>query len=126
MFDVMHHHKYSETKHVNVTETRSPTDESVRMLMDLEKAAKDKIIASMSLENNVIHAVIHHESMYIDCTNLFRIIYQINGEKRTLDARLPVSKIEDAMEQIYKTLAEDIAGYLISNTMTPPYKNAFK
>lgn len=42
---------------VSVTEKRAPTDESVRLLKEMESAVREKVVESVRVERNGIKAV---------------------------------------------------------------------
>ncbi len=98
-----------------ITEQRAPTDESVRLLKEMEGAAREKLLESVRVQNCGIDAVLHR---YEDCLTQqtrFLIIYKINGEQRRVEHSeysmdLTIQKIGDAL---WKALADDIAGVLL-------------
>ena len=77
--DQHHSHVYS------VTEKRAPTDESVKLLKEMEKAAEEKLLGSIRIENCPIDCVIHamKDSLNLDLNFLVRM--KING--KTIDVR---------------------------------------
>jgi hypothetical protein len=49
----------SQTHRHVITEKRAPTDESVRLLKEMEQTARDKFLGSIRLENCPIDCVVH-------------------------------------------------------------------
>ena len=68
------------SQHHTITENRAPTDESVRLLKEMEKAAQDKLLGSIRLENCPIDCVIHSykDSFGLDLQFIVRL--KVNGQ----------------------------------------------
>lgn len=68
-------------------EYRAPTDESVRLLMDMEEAARRKLMAVLRLDNNLFKATVHIFRAPLEGKNKITIRYQLNGQDfdRTFD-----------------------------------------
>lgn len=61
MFDTHHHHSTKHVpyeKKVTVTVNRAPTDKSVELLNEFQEKAKDNIIDTILIENNVINGAV--------------------------------------------------------------------
>lgn len=69
------------TENVNITEKRAPTDESVRLLMEMEKAAKEKILKSIKLDANHIKGqfILSHDHHNLYETIMFHFV--LNGKE---------------------------------------------
>lgn len=70
--------QYVTTK---VVEKRAPTDESVRLLAEMEKAARDKIIGSIPLTDNALtgHMVVARE--YATNETATTVAFSLNGQR---------------------------------------------
>lgn len=104
--DMTHNHYHN----VNVTEKRAPTDESVRLLKELEKAAFDKMLGSFELPSNVVRSRVAVNQDPLRWKNQFYILTEINGKK--YEMRVDVDSDRDRREQIdllYKGLSEQLA-----------------
>lgn len=73
--DANHYHTH------NVTEKRAPTDESVRLLREMEQKAQDEVIQSIRLQNTEFDGVIHVMRNIMDCTTSYRCVFKLNGKK---------------------------------------------
>lgn len=70
---------------VNVTENRAPTDESVKLLREMEQKAQEQVLKAISINNTEVEGVLHMMRNPLSCTYVFRFLYQINGKKMTTD-----------------------------------------
>jgi len=109
----------SVTKNVNVTENRAPTDESVRLLREMEQAVKDKFLKSISLNNNEVSGKFFLEqSMW--GSNIYNFAIMINGKKHMVKFE---NKFENAFDNekdklisgLIKAVAEVIAVEALSS-----------
>ena len=103
--------------HKTVTEKRAPTDESVRLLREMEAKAKDQVIEAMRLTSSSVEAVAHRYDNPMDMRTHFLIHYKLNGQKR--EVRLHIeeykSSIEEQLDAIWKAIAEDMAAVLVGD-----------
>lgn len=106
--DAHHTHTYHEH--------RAPTDQSVALLREMEKAALDKVIQAVRLENCGVDAVLHHMRDSLNDQRRFKIIYKINGERRVVDYDHTETGAFDDREKMLMGLrdafAKDIANVL--------------
>ncbi len=113
-----HYHHVNQT----VNEHRAPTDESVKLLKELEAAALDKIVSSIRIEDNTFTGVIHKmiDPLQLDVTYL--AVYTLNGEKIKTKCTLPcyTTDTQSITKKIRDAIAEDI-----SNRMTASFAQAF-
>ncbi len=96
--------------HVHVTEKRAPTDESVRLLAEFEKAAKDKLIKSIQLKSNTFNGKMFIERSDATLCTTFLIIYEMNGKRHEI--KIPFTWLEDKqdmMQEIINKVARSIA-----------------
>lgn len=50
---IIHQHATSYPSHVSITEKRAPTDESVKLLKEMEEKAEEKLLEACELKNNL-------------------------------------------------------------------------
>lgn len=62
-----------------VTVNRAPTDESVRLLAEMEQKARERVIASMPLTNNCVAGRVIVESNAYDWERVITARVKING-----------------------------------------------
>jgi hypothetical protein len=105
------------TVDMQVVEKRAPTDESVRLLKEMEAEARKKIVEAVRLESNGFKAVIHREDSYESLCTRFYINYELNGRRFQAKANaddLGV-KCADAIDIIRAALADDIARNILGS-----------
>lgn len=101
-----HHHYHN----VNITEKRAPTDESVRLLKELEKAAVDRMIGSFELPSNTIRSRVAVRRDLMGWKNQFLILTEINGKKYEMRVETEVDSDRRAtIDELYKGLSEQLA-----------------
>lgn len=97
-------------EHRTVTEHRAPTDESVRLLDEFQKAAEKRIVESMKIENNEISGVIHRMAPAFDLYTHWKVVFKINGNVHTVDIKTDGDLDRHGqMTEIYKAVADEIA-----------------
>lgn len=80
-----HHHNHD----VDVTVNRAPTDESVRLLKEMEAAAREKMYGRYETEGNALRARWFTERDDLNDKTRVRIQYQLNGKMSNLDLSEP-------------------------------------
>ena len=83
---------YNTTNHprtLEVKEHRAPTDESARLLKELEQEAMNKIVAMGKVEDNVFNAKWYITSDYMAWEDRCRCIFTMNGKEHDFEFRLP-------------------------------------
>lgn len=111
MFDTYNSPTRRVTENVYVTEKRAATDESVRLLKEMEQAARDSVIKSVQLENNVISAVVHTAYDHLSCKHLYAVLMKINGKNHRIDVDVNEWDATDSEKLIF-AVAEAIAKQL--------------
>lgn len=120
MFDTYRVSPSRISVNTTVTEKRAATDDSVRLLKEMEEKARERIVESMILPNNLLSGTVHRQHDIINMAIYFHVHYQLNNVKR--EARTRVidggrESIGENIEAIYKALSEDIARILISESL---------
>lgn len=112
MFDTANYITPTKTEYVTRTvhEHRAPTDESVKLLSEMERKAQDKIEKTVRLETNSLKAVLHHmtEPMNLDVIYVIQLNLNGNRHKCTIQVDSYKSK-EERIQQIVKEYSEFIA-----------------
>lgn len=119
MFDDYHVHQHNHTSHksVDVTIKRAPTDESVRLLKEMETAATAKALSVIRTENTAFDAVIHKMQIALDGATEYAVVFTLNGKQVVTRYRadwIDVRK-NDKMkiaEGIRDAVARDIANHI--------------
>ena len=99
---------------VSVEEKRAPTDESVRLLREMESKAREQVVEALRIESCGVEAVVHRLDVPLDLRSKFAIHYKVNGVKRECYADADwQARPEEHLEAIWKKLASDLAAYLV-------------
>lgn len=126
MFD--RHLHVTERGHqtVTVNHQHAPTDESVKLLREMERAARDKVVQSIRLENSPIDCVIHTQENLMNSQSDFLIFIRINGKQ------LEVRKLFDFdadFEKIAEGLLQATSARIAAELLGPAFgrlPNKFK
>jgi hypothetical protein len=102
-----HHHEH------HTTEKRAPTDESVRLLREVEAEAKAAVVKSVRVANTDIDIVVHKQYDIINDQTLYRMVYSLNGKRRIVNTH--VSTGDPVEQHLVHTLSDDIAIGLLSS-----------
>jgi hypothetical protein len=115
MFQFHNHNSRSEAY---VTEYRAPTDESVRLLKEMESEAKQKIVESITVNNTTFECSVQMNVDPINDRSVYWIVYQLNGKQSKLEVAIPnwmgLSDI-DKINHVRDGLAKDIASNMIGD-----------
>lgn len=107
---------------VNKIEQRAPTDESIRLLREMEYAAEQRLISSVRVTDTTFECVVHEYTSPSDgYSHTWRAIFSLNGKTHTAaytapppyDAKIWVPGLRDA-------IAKEIASQILLATLKPP------
>lgn len=118
-----HYHHASSDVRINVIEKRAATDESVRLLKEMEGEALSKLVLSGHLANNKLEAQWH---VFRDCLSHFYkviIVYKLNGQEYTVSTEVSHHMSED---QRFEHIRNILAQHLVTNILTECVENAPK
>lgn len=106
----VHHHEH-----------RAPTDESVKLLKEMEEKARDKIEEVIRVEGNGFNGVIylHHEMM--DLSIRARAVFDLNGKKMEVEHSLSELKTREELitglrDKIATKIATEVLSVAISQS----------
>lgn len=106
------------THNVKVTEKKAPTDESVRLLREMETAAKEEIVKQITVANNIFNCAIHVLKEPYNLTDKIMTIYDLNGIK--YKNVFEVNRFKGREENIqdwHKSLAEDMVSNMLKKSI---------
>ena len=112
MFDTirtLHSHQHGPSS-VYVTEKRAPTDESVRLLKEMEQKARDKVVASIELDSNLVKGRVYVMKDYLSGKNNFAVLMDINGKR--VEIKVSTNEYESAeaqLQEVYQEIGRQIA-----------------
>jgi len=118
------------TKTVNVTEKRAPTDESVRLLKEMEEAARSKIEDTFVLTNNGFECRIY---TVLECNSydyIITAVYLLNGKKMRSEARISKYDLETAgyekHQKLFQAIQAEVAMDIAREILGPAYMASLK
>ena len=108
---------------ITVTEKRAPTDDSVRLLREMEAKAKAEVIKAVAINDNLFNGVIHTMFDALSYRTTVRLVYSMNGKKLTTDYHIDDSRsLDDSIAGLIDAVARDIAIEILRR----PISNAMK
>lgn len=118
MFDQHHYHRHDTTSRTIITENRAPTDESVRILRDMEDRAEKKVLAAVRVENTPVDMVIHKHHDMRTSDRLYVCIFNVNGHQMRTDYRERLGATrKDVAIGIRDAVASEIANLICAQAM---------
>lgn len=117
MFDNHYHRPESTT--VNVNEKRAPTDESVRLLSEMEAAAVAKVIASIRVADTHFEGVVYSQRDYMNDRLLVSVNFSMNGKKLVAKSHFDGHDEGKDIERLIDSVARQIAVEVLKKCMTP-------
>lgn len=124
-----HFHNHNVRAETHVTERRAPTDESVRLLKEMEFEAKQKIVESITVNNTTFECSIQYSRDGLNDADNYWVLYRLNGKQSKLEIVIPRYKNLTDIEKIIHVrdeLAKDIAANMIDDLLrTERTRNLF-
>lgn len=98
---------------VDVFERRAPTDESVRLLREMEASAREEVVESYRMEGNGFSAILQRSADFASDTTFWRCVFDLNGRRMTeeIDASGPVYQsqvVERLMDKVAKRIVGEV------------------
>lgn len=107
-----------------VTEKRAPTDESVRLLKEMERAAHDKVLKAIHVADMGFECVIHHMEMHLSGQAMLAAVFKLNGKK--MEATYTFTHYRNpSMEDVINGLRDEVAK-VIANEIAPAFNQVHR
>jgi len=108
------------TREVNVTEKRAPTDESVKLLREMEDKARDQFILQVHLPHGPVplSAVVQHDVMRGG--TWFGVKVMVGGHEKVLKWHADIDYRQEhqkAVDAVFKGCCEAVAEVLMEGVM---------
>lgn len=107
---------------VTVTEHRAPTDESVKLLKEMQEKASAALIGAVHVNDTALDAVLQLEEDLASDAVLFRVVFSLNGTKMTVSGSMrsiDVTSAEVALDKIKSAIVGKLATEILRTSMTP-------
>lgn len=99
---------------VDVAEKRAPTDESVRLLKEMERAAEAKVLEAVRCGDNTFACTIHYQDDRFSDQRVFAAIFKLNGRKLRADYRASAdAERDDVIAGIITAISTEIARNIV-------------
>lgn len=120
MFDIHTHRHVTERVRESVTvhEHRAPTDESVRLLREMEQAARDKVVRAIRLENSPIDCVVHAQDNAMTGDREFCVFVRVNGKR--IEVRRSFN-LETTFEAVAEGLLTGVSERIAADLLAPAF-----
>ena len=112
------------THHHSVIERRAPTDESVRLLREMEEAAEKRVLERGELRSNELNVrwSIYHDRVDLDGITV-NCRWKLNGVERTFEFPMcrnmyqdPKSKFIEIRDRLTEKIAEEVLMPLVTDS----------
>lgn len=120
------------TRTVNVHEHRAPTDESVKLLREMEAKAEAEVLKAVSVESNGFTCVVHQSLDVMSDKVRWRAIFKLNGKPMTANTESDPRHerhMQDRLDQFAKLrdeMAKVIATEVLSDAFVALMRERFK
>lgn len=106
------------TQNVNITEKRAPTDESVKLLREMEDKAREQVEQSINVGGNGFECVvnIHKEALSMDTVAV--ALFKLNGRSLRAEARVEGWDRDD-IAKLAPRLRDEVAKELANAILSP-------
>lgn len=109
-----HEHTTRYEGNSTVTEVRAPTDESVKILRELELAAQAKIVSAIRVTDTSFECVVHRQYDAMNDQMRFRSMFSVGGQRMdvSVDRNCPINE-EKVYEEIVEMMSQVIANQIL-------------
>jgi hypothetical protein len=104
-----------------VREHRAPTDESVKLLREMEQKAKDQVIEAVHVGDTTFECVVHKSRLPMDDAIEVMAIFSLNGKKLTVTHRENTWRTTE--EAMMVALRDKMAAEIATAVLLPALKN---
>lgn len=115
MFDTYHaQHLIPGDTHVSITEKRAPTDESIRLLREMEEAVQKRMISAVRVDSTTFNCVVQVHKDYRTGDHTLMAIFVVNGKKMTAQYTMNMlgDDAESAVIGLRNAVSEKIANHI--------------
>jgi len=109
------------TEHVTrkVHEHRAPTDESVKLLREMEAQAKSEVVDSIHLKDNTFDAKLYISKELMSLQRRYTIRFKLNNEKFEVVKLFDELNFDafDALSEIHKAMSDKISAIILDKSI---------
>lgn len=113
---------------IDVTVKRAPTDESVKLLREMEAAAKAEVLKTVRVSDGVFDGVVHHFKDGLNAQDVWHCVFKVNGQRMEAEVRRfwhTKGRYEpEALAEIYQELADEVGRVMAREALRVPFLKA--
>lgn len=107
-----------------IHEHRAPTDESVRLLKEMEEKAAKKVIKALTIQSNEWHCVVQAEVSHMDALRIMRAVFDINGKRMVAEVNQPEWKDDPQSRDLVTALRDEVARKIANEVLEGAFRAA--
>jgi hypothetical protein len=111
-------------RHVTITENRAPTDDSVKLLREMEAKAEAEVVKAVSVSNTHFACVVHqHLDMMSDRVK-WKAIFKLNGKTMLATTETDPRKSDrhySSMRENFACLRDEMAKVIAEEVLTDAF-----
>lgn len=110
------------TTHTTITEKRAPTDESVRLLKELEEAVQRRILETVKVGDTNFECVVRCLRDGPSQDTIFAAVFSLNGKKIEVQSRTSDynTRPDERIAKLIAAVAERIAAEIVQPALSRP------
>ena len=93
-------------RNITITEKRAPTDDSVRLLQEMQAKAEAALVNSMHVGDTVFECIVHHWVDAFNDEHRWRAVFKLNGKTMTAETAVHGSGATDPVVAFAKLQGE--------------------
>jgi hypothetical protein len=114
VFDNYHTHVRSGPTHVSVEEKRAPTDESVKLLREMEQKARDAVVQSVRVDTNEFKGVLNKMHDPLNDQDAWCVVFDLNGKRiEVIERQERWENISEFVPKLSAAVADRIAAHIL-------------
>lgn len=118
MLDRHYHHNWPSDVHVSIKEERAATDESVRLLREMEQQARNEVIKAIRLDGNEFKGVVQVSEMHMTGEIAYRVAFELNGKRHLVEEIVDRSDTKETIaEKLVGALAKTLSREILISIM---------
>lgn len=112
------------TQYKYVTVNKAPTDDSIKLLREMESCAKKEVIKSLVLPSNDLRGVVHYVRDYLSCNDKIVVLLKLNGKTHEVNVLLD-DFVDDSLDKRIRKIIEAVSVKLASEVCESIFDKKF-
>lgn len=109
----------SQTVYTEITEKRAPTDDSVKLLREMQGAARKEVLRSIKVADNGFECVLHFVRDPVSGDDIWRAIIRVHGTAIELECRTQAhGPLEDRIGKLVAAISDRLAQEIVRPALT--------